>query len=128
MKIITEVGTIIAFVLLCSGIATAQSWQVIQTGNEKLPVSYVYDKCIVMPSANGKGLTIVATDPDWPEGHLTQLIIINQGGVKLDLRRRKGRERTEATAGYDIFGAKCADAAKSLPQEVKPLFFGHYVS
>ena len=109
-------------------VETAGNWGVVQTGNEKLPVSYVYDKCIVMPAANGKGLTVVATDPGWHEGHLTQLILINQNGVKLDLRRKKSGGKTEATTGYDIFGTKCANAAKSLPQEVISLFFGHYVN
>lgn len=100
--------------------------------NEKYDAKYSFEKCVVWVLKNKKGIIITAdipgSNPLWTF-HQTVTIMKSPDGVHVSRPpngQTRGMSDGVAKTSYDIFAHHYIVAAKTLPAEVKALFWGEY--
>lgn len=112
-------------------------WKVTAQQDPNFHTNYQFGDCNVNIKRDGSGLVLSAMDDAWVDGPLTQTVILV---VKDGKTTRETDHRSVAAThadgmityfspsggGYDVFAAKCANAANQLTKDVQLLFGGFY--
>jgi len=110
-------------------------WRILDFDNPSFPKSYHFNGCIITPQADGEGVNVQAIDSNWYGKFIVQTITIKKNILGFAIKEERhttprtaqdGYTRFEETIGYDVFWAKCREAAQQLPKDVRAAFLGFY--
>lgn len=118
-----------------SDVPATPTWTLREHPSANFPILYTLNGCSVSVRADGSGITVDASDPNWRGKHITQTFVIQEhpgeatylfGFTRETGVRNAGYVLSIDTEGYDVFEAKCLEPARLLPRYVQKAFHGYY--